>query len=297
MFYPIMRRIPLLAGGLFFLMLTVSCVTSREDLIILNDRISAVDRRVDSLEQSTDKRLSQEVDAKLKTIYGRQAEMGTEIESIRRETQGLTGRVEENNHLIKRTVERDTTDEDAVRAQIAELTERIEALEAQVELLGAKLEKAPSAPAVKAPAKKKAPKAEKPAWKPPEVKKGQVSPEQKSYEKALAAFKGGKYGQAISQFKGFLGKYPRSDLADNAQFWIGECHMSLKQYEQAILAYQEVIKKHPKGNKVPNAMLRQAVAFAEIKDKTSAKLLLKKVIKEYPNSSEARIARAKLKTL
>ena len=91
--------------------------------------------------------------------------------------------------------------------------------------------------------------------------------------------------------------YPKSDLADNAQFWIGECHMSLEQYEQAILAYQEVIKKHPKGNKVPNAMLRQAVAFAEIKDKTSAKLLLKKVIKEYPNSSEAQIARAKLKTL
>ena len=73
--------------------------------------------------------------------------------------------------------------------------------------------------------------------------------------------------------------------------------MALKQYEQAILAYQEVIKKYPKENKVPNAMLRQSVAFLEIKDETSSKLLLKKLIKEYPSSSEAEIAKTKLKQL
>ena len=72
---------------------------------------------------------------------------------------------------------------------------------------------------------------------------------------------------------------------------------AFKQYEQAILAYQEVIKKYPKGNKVPNAMLRQAFAFYEIKDKVSSRLLLKKIIKKYPDSSEAKIASAKLKTL
>jgi TolA-binding protein len=47
---------------------------------------------------------------------------------------------------------------------------------------------------------------------------------------------------------------------------------------------------------VPNAMLRQALAFYEIKDKISSKLLLKKIIKKYPNSSEAKIAKIKLKT-
>jgi TolA-binding protein len=73
--------------------------------------------------------------------------------------------------------------------------------------------------------------------------------------------------------------------------------MGLRQYEQAILAYQEVIKKYPNGNKVPNAMLRQAFAFYEIKDKVSSRLLLKKIIKKYPDSSEAKIASAKLKTL
>jgi TolA-binding protein len=58
-----------------------------------------------------------------------------------------------------------------------------------------------------------------------------------------------------------------------------------------------VIKKYPQGNKVPSAMLRQGQAFYQIKDKISSRLLLKKIIKKYPNSSEAKIAEAKLKTM
>jgi len=44
-------------------------------------------------------------------------------------------------------------------------------------------------------------------------------------------------------------------------------------------------------------MLRQALAFYQINDSTSCRLLLKKIIKKYPHSSEARIAKAKLKTI
>ena len=117
------------------------------------------------------------------------------------------------------------------------------------------------------------------------------------YDNSLAYFKEEKFEDALDGFKSFLDEYPKSDRADNAQFWIGECYMALKQYEQAILAYQDVIKKFPKGNKVPNALLRQAGAFLEIKDKTSSRLLLKKVIEKYPESSEAESARKKLKTL
>jgi tol-pal system protein YbgF len=119
----------------------------------------------------------------------------------------------------------------------------------------------------------------------------------RSYDQSLELYREGKYEDAIDGFKAFLRKYPKSDRADNAQFWVAECYMHLKQYEQAILSYQEVIKKYPKGNKVPNALLRQAMAFLEIKDKTSARLLLKKIVKKYPRSSEAKIAKRKLATL
>ncbi len=44
-------------------------------------------------------------------------------------------------------------------------------------------------------------------------------------------------------------------------------------------------------------MLRQAKAFSMLGDKISTKLLLKRVVKNYPKSSEAQIARKRLKAL
>jgi len=122
-----------------------------------------------------------------------------------------------------------------------------------------------------------------------------TSPGKSLYDLSLGFYREGNYEEAITGFKNFVRKYPKSSLTDNAQYWVGESYMALRQYEQAILAFQVVIKKYPKGNKVPKAILRQALAFYEIRDKTSARLLLKKLILKYPKSSEAKIAKAKLR--
>jgi len=55
-----------------------------------------------------------------------------------------------------------------------------------------------------------------------------------------------------------------------------------------------VTKNFPDGNKVPYALLKQGLSFLKLGDKASAKLLLQQVIKDFPNTSQARIARAKL---
>ena len=56
----------------------------------------------------------------------------------------------------------------------------------------------------------------------------------------------GKYEDAIQRFQGFHEKYPKSERADNALFWVGRIDFALKQYEQAILAFNDVIKNYPK---------------------------------------------------
>ena len=117
------------------------------------------------------------------------------------------------------------------------------------------------------------------------------------YEKTLASYHEGKYKEAIAGFEAFLKQYPSSELADNAQFWIGESYMSRKDYDKAIVAFQDVIEKYPDGNKVPNALLKQALAFYEIKDTISCRAILKRIVKKFPDSSEAKIAEAKLKTI
>lgn len=281
----------LLLGAGFLLS---SCVTvaTDQDIMSLNDQVVLLNNRLNALQDSMRKRqasltreLSGDVDTRLKAIRGNLAEVVAETDKIKEDLDALSGRVEENTHLAKHVIERDTTQEDMMRAAITDLKTRVEALEKSVKDVKAYLGLGPG-------------------FQPKGVTTGEektvqapVSPEQAKYDHALAIYKAGKLEEAIGNFKDFIKVFPKSDLADNAQFWIGECYMGLKQYDQAILAYQQVIKRYPKGNKVPNAMLRQALAFQAINDSTSAKLLLKRIIKNYPDSNEASIARTKLKSI
>jgi len=288
------RRSVLKLGGpiLLSVLFLSSCVYDRE-FAYMNDQIVALNSRINKLEES----LGSDVDSRLKSMNTRQAEVGTEMDQLKREMGELSGRVEDNEQVLKRAVERDLGKQDAMQSTLAQLTEKVTELEISVkrqhEHLGLKaitIKEGVEQVGGAVEPREKVPKERAPIEEP-------KSKELAMYNTALASFKEGKFEEAMEGFTGLLKRYPKSDRADNAQFWIGECHMALGEYERAILAYQEVIKKYPKGNKVPNAMLRQALAFLEIKDKTSTKLLLKKIIKKYPESSEAQIAQKKLKTL
>jgi len=107
------------------------------------------------------------------------------------------------------------------------------------------------------------------------------------YREAFLLMRNGKPSDAIPQFREFLRKNPKSDLADDAQYYIGECYYSTKDYNRAILEFNEVLLKYPKGDKVPPALLRQANAFAELGDKVDARLILQKLVGEYPKTDEA----------
>ena len=224
-----------------------------------------------------------------------QAEMTVEIDRLKEDLNRLSGRIEDNEYILKNTVEKDLGEQEALQADVARLSHTMEKLERvlkqQQTYLGLEFLDTMEAQQGDQGIIEIEPEQEAAA----EVDQG--SEEGEMYNAALSLYREEDYEKASEEFKKFLNSYPKSDLADNAQFWIGECLMGLKQYEQAILAYQEVITKYPKGNKVANAMLRQAIAFLEINDKTSARLLLQKVIKQYPGESEAQIAQTKLKAI
>ncbi len=277
-----------------------ACVYDNQ-LEYLNDQVVALNRKVSNLEDKMDKQLG---DDKLSAIRSNQAAMGADLDQVKGDVKRISGRVQDNEHIIKRTVERDLGEQDRMKENLDALSRKVIRLERllvqQQEYLG--LEPPPDLEPKEATALAPDQGEETPV-SPRETKEtGPPAGEPKTadlwaYDQALELYRAGKYEDAIDGFKAFVQKYPKSDRADNAQFWIAECHMHLKQYEQAILSYQEVIKKYPTGNKVPNALLRQAMAFLEIKDKTSSRLLLKKIIKKYPRSSEAEIAKKKLATL
>jgi tol-pal system protein YbgF len=114
------------------------------------------------------------------------------------------------------------------------------------------------------------------------------------YSDAYDEFKAGKYEKARNDFQNYLKRFPSSEHADDAQFWIGESYYYEKKYEKAILEYDKVVKNYAEGNKVPYALMKQGLAFLKLGDNASAKLILQQVIKDYPDTNQARIARATL---
>lgn len=124
--------------------------------------------------------------------------------------------------------------------------------------------------------------------------KGKQAAEELLYKKAFSEMTLHNYKQGAELFRQFIKKYPKSQLADNAQYWLGECLYSMGDYEKAILEFQKVIKQYPKGDKSAAAILKQGLAFYELKSYADAKAFLEKVVVEYPKSEEAVQAREKM---
>ena len=119
----------------------------------------------------------------------------------------------------------------------------------------------------------------------------------RDYENARRALEKKDYKGAIVRFKDFLKKHPKSKLANNAQYWIGESHYALKEFDQAIIEFDAVRRKYPDGDKVPAALLKQGFSFAELGEKVNARLVFLELVEKYPQSPEAARAKQRLKAL
>ena len=117
------------------------------------------------------------------------------------------------------------------------------------------------------------------------------------YSNGLRDITGGKYDLAHSEFEDYLKYYSDTDLASNAQFYLGEISYKQKKYEEAVAAYDKVLTNYPKSFKLGPARLRKGMALIELGQKTAGIRELREVVKRYPGSDEDRIARTKLKEL
>jgi len=94
-----------------------------------------------------------------------------------------------------------------------------------------------------------------------------------------------------------LKNFPTSDLAGNAQFYLGEVDYAQSNFQGAVTEYDKVIFEYPKGHKVGAAMLKKGMAEAKLGQKASAVRDLREVVRRFPASDEARQASSRLKEL
>jgi tol-pal system protein YbgF len=121
--------------------------------------------------------------------------------------------------------------------------------------------------------------------------------ELKSYDVASNLFRRNDFPAAIEAFRKFQKEYPQSQLASNAQYWIGISYANLKDYRNALAAQEQVVVKHPQSPKAPDALLAIAAIQAEQGDAGSARNTLEDIIARFPSSDAAGKARTRLATL
>lgn len=98
------------------------------------------------------------------------------------------------------------------------------------------------------------------------------------------------YDFAIKGFQNYLKECPRTALADNAQYWIGECYYLEKKYELAQKAFKKMIDNYPSSEQMAPAKLKMGKSMYNQRLKTKAKSVFEDIVKKYPGTEEAQEA-------
>src|SRR5467141_607400 len=215
-----------------------------------------------------------------KSVQDVQANSGARLDTMSTQVQGLSDNLEE------------------IKSRLGKLNQQLVDLQNTVQSLDAKI----SGAAAPVPATGLAtPTSSTGATKPASSGSSAVPPGAPSadtlYSNGLRDITTGKYDLARSEFEDYLKYYSDTDLASNAQFYLGEIFYKQKQYVDAVAAYDKVLTNYPKSFKLGPARLRKGMALIELGQKTAGVRELRDVVKRYPGSDEDRLARAKLKEL
>ncbi len=117
------------------------------------------------------------------------------------------------------------------------------------------------------------------------------------YETAYRDFASGQYQLAIQEFQEYLHYHQNTDLASNAQYYIGDCYYNQGNFRQAVEEYNRAIERYPTGNKLASAQLKKAFALLELKQRQAGVRELRSLISRFPRASESDLARARLEQL
>ncbi len=136
--------------------------------------------------------------------------------------------------------------------------------------------------------------AERPATTAP-AEPGAPDPNQ-LYEQAAQDLTQGRYPLALQEFRDYVQRFPATDLADNAQYGVGECLFAQVKFDSAAVEYERIEKQWPQGDRVPAALWKLALSREKLGQAAAARRTLEDLVKRFPLSGEAQLARDRLGT-
>jgi len=238
------------------------------------------------VEQASDNvnKLNSTMSSLQKSVADVQANSGTRLDTMSTQVQGLSDNLEE------------------IKSRLGKLNQQLVDLQNSVQSIDARLAGGSSAPSnVSSNSTSSSPSGSSaPAGSPAAARPGDAGPAPSAdtlYSNGLRDITSGKYDLARSEFQDYLHYYGDTDLASNAQFYLGEIAYQQKKYDDAVQEYDKVLNNYPKSFKLAPARLKKGMALIELGQKNPGIKELREVVKRYPGTEEERRARARLKDM
>ena len=117
------------------------------------------------------------------------------------------------------------------------------------------------------------------------------------YDAAFDLIKAKDFDKASQAFAAFLRKYPNSQYAGNAQYWLGEVNLAKGDLQGAGQAFAKVSQLYPKHPKVPDSLYKLADVERRLGHTDKVKGILQQVVAQYPGTSAAQLAQRDLQKM
>jgi tol-pal system protein YbgF len=117
------------------------------------------------------------------------------------------------------------------------------------------------------------------------------------YSSAYEDYLRGNFDLAIQGFREYASRYPTTDLADNALYWIGETYFAAGDYHEAIRYYSRVADEYGDQNKAPDAMFKIGMSYERLGDLSLARRAYENLIRRFPYATPADSAKNALQRI
>src|SRR6478735_6132503 len=115
------------------------------------------------------------------------------------------------------------------------------------------------------------------------------------YKLAFDQMSRGSHSTARSGFQTLLDQYPKSDLAPDAQYYIGETLQAEGNPSGADSVFSLVVATYPSAPRAATALYKHGLFLQKAKRDSEARQAFQTVIDKYPRSDEASLAREQLR--
>jgi tol-pal system protein YbgF len=234
--------------------LSILCFLFSNTAVSLAAQNDSLNQKVDQLDATTQKN-NQDLARALNSLG-----------ELQQEVRGIKGRLDSNQYIMKES-DRVYQDLDLRVSSLEDKINQIHHLLKDLQGTGMESLKRPSA-------------------------KNQV--EYEEFQKMLNLVNAQDFQAAASGFLGFIKKYPKSEYAGSAQFWVADSFYMLGDYVRAISEFQKLSENDTSHPRVREGIYKQGLSFMRLKKYSEARLFFQKVMASFPNSAEAFQAKARI---